>query len=108
MGAKRTVFGTYGGKLKNVSITELQTVAAKAALASGNVKPEAVDSVIVGIVGSVSIYFFSNCIWPSKMFLSLKKEPFPHCNIFCTKRFLHSVAGLPDLLFSKRVSYFSN
>ncbi|ERL88284.1 3-ketoacyl-CoA thiolase, mitochondrial [Dendroctonus ponderosae] len=54
VGAKRTVFGTYGGKLKNVSITDLQTVAAKAALASGNVKPEAVDSVIVGIVGSNS------------------------------------------------------
>lgn len=54
VGAKRTVFGTYGGKLKDVSITDLQTIAAKAALASANVKPEAVDSVIVGVVGSNS------------------------------------------------------
>lgn len=50
VGAKRTVFGTYGGKLKNVSITELQTLAAKAALASANVKPESVDTVVIGIV----------------------------------------------------------
>lgn len=61
MGAKRTVFGTYGGKLKDVSITDLQTIAAKAALASANVKPEAVDSVIVGVVGSVSDLFLLQC-----------------------------------------------
>lgn len=61
VGAKRTVFGTYGGKLKNVSLTDLQTIAAKAALASANVKPEAVDSVIVGVVGSVSDLFLLQC-----------------------------------------------
>lgn len=40
-----------------MSVTELQTLAAKAVLTSANVKPEAVDSVIVGIVGAVSILF---------------------------------------------------
>ena len=55
MGAKRTAFGTYGGKLKNVSITELQTLASKAALIAANVKPECVDSVIIGNVSPVSI-----------------------------------------------------
>lgn len=61
VGAKRTVFGTYGGKLKHVSLSDLQTIAAKAALASANVKPEAVDSVIVGVVGSVSDLPLSHC-----------------------------------------------
>lgn len=50
VGAKRTPFGTYGGKLANTHLTEIQTVAAKAALAAGNVKPEIVDSIIIGNV----------------------------------------------------------
>jgi acetyl-CoA acyltransferase 2 len=48
--AKRTPFGTYGGKLMNFSATDLQEVAFRAALTAGNVKPEWVDSVIVGNV----------------------------------------------------------
>ncbi|KAJ3656222.1 hypothetical protein Zmor_015316 [Zophobas morio] len=48
--AKRTPFGTYGGKFAKTSATELQTVAAKAALAAGNVNPELIDTVIVGNV----------------------------------------------------------
>lgn len=48
--AKRTAFGTYGGKLKNMSCTDLTEIAAKAALESANVKPEAVTSVVVGNV----------------------------------------------------------
>lgn len=52
--AKRTPFGTYGGKFVKTSVTELGEVAAKAALAAGNVNPEIVDSVIYGNVLSVS------------------------------------------------------
>ncbi|XP_050307799.1 3-ketoacyl-CoA thiolase, mitochondrial [Anthonomus grandis grandis] len=52
VGAKRTVFGTFGGKLKDLHVTELQSIANKAALASANVKPEQVDTVILGIVGA--------------------------------------------------------
>lgn len=50
VGAKRTPFGTHGGKLTNTHITDLQTIAAKAALAAGNVDPKLVDSVNIGNV----------------------------------------------------------
>lgn len=54
VGARRTAFGTYGGKLKDISLADLQSVAAVAALESAKVKPELVDSVIIGNVGSVA------------------------------------------------------
>lgn len=54
VGAKRTPFGTYGGKLANTTACELQTIAAKAALQSANVNPELVDTVNIGNVLSVS------------------------------------------------------
>lgn len=54
MAAKRTPFGSYGGKFVKTSSTELQIVAAKAALAAGNVDPKIVDSVIIGNVLMVS------------------------------------------------------
>ncbi|XP_045116707.1 3-ketoacyl-CoA thiolase, mitochondrial-like [Portunus trituberculatus] len=50
VGAKRTPFGTFGGKLAKHTPTDLQEVAAKAALAAANVKPENVDSVVIGNV----------------------------------------------------------
>ena len=52
--AKRTPFGTYGGKLANFTPTDLQEVAFRAALTAGNVKPEWVDAVVVGNVMQVS------------------------------------------------------
>lgn len=52
--AKRTPFGTYGGKFLQKSATELQEVATRAALASGGINPEAVDSVVFGHVLSNS------------------------------------------------------
>ncbi|KAI5752436.1 hypothetical protein M8J77_017018 [Diaphorina citri] len=48
--AKRTPFGTYGGKFTKTSSTQLQTVAAKAALEEGKINPELVDSVVIGNV----------------------------------------------------------
>lgn len=48
--AKRTPFGTYGGKFVKTSALELQENAAMAALAAGNIKPEQVDSVVIGNV----------------------------------------------------------
>lgn len=48
--AKRTPFGTYGGKLKDYSATNLAAHAARAALAAGQVSQELVDSVVVGNV----------------------------------------------------------
>lgn len=52
--AKRTPFGTYGGALKDHSATDLGEIAAKAALAAGNVAPDAVDSVIYGNVAQTA------------------------------------------------------
>eukprot|EP00117_Sycon_ciliatum_P020157 scpid65575/ scgid18038/ 3-ketoacyl-CoA thiolase, mitochondrial; Acetyl-CoA acyltransferase; Beta-ketothiolase; Mitochondrial 3-oxoacyl-CoA thiolase len=52
--AKRTPFGTFLGKLKDVSATDLAAHATKAALASGNVPATAVDAVIVGNVAQSS------------------------------------------------------
>lgn len=51
--AKRTAFGTYGGKLKNVSATELGLQASKGALESANISPELINSVIFGNVMAV-------------------------------------------------------
>lgn len=48
LGAKRTPFGTYGGALRNTSATQLQVIAAKAALEAAGVCPEQVDSVNIG------------------------------------------------------------
>lgn len=50
VGAKRTAFGTFGGKLKNQSATDLGVAASTAALAHAGVKAEAVDHVIFGNV----------------------------------------------------------
>ncbi|KAI8503228.1 3-ketoacyl-CoA thiolase, mitochondrial [Branchiostoma belcheri] len=53
--AKRTPFGAFGGKLKDLTATDLSEIASRAALAAGNVPAEAVSSVVVG-----------NCIQSSK------------------------------------------
>lgn len=50
MAAKRTPFGTYGGKFVKKSITDLQEVANKAAIAAAGLKPEQIDSVVIGNV----------------------------------------------------------
>lgn len=51
--AKRTPFGTFGGKLKGFTTTDLGQVAATAALEAGKVPKEAIDSVIFGNVAQV-------------------------------------------------------
>ncbi|KAK3581526.1 hypothetical protein CHS0354_031868 [Potamilus streckersoni] len=48
--AKRTAFGTYGGKLKDISATALQITAAKGAIEAGNINPELINSVVIGNV----------------------------------------------------------
>uniref|UniRef100_U5EL67 Putative 3-oxoacyl coa thiolase n=1 Tax=Corethrella appendiculata TaxID=1370023 RepID=U5EL67_9DIPT len=52
--AKRTAFGTFGGTFKNTTSTELQYVAAKAAIESAGLKPEQIDSVNIGNVLALS------------------------------------------------------
>ncbi|XP_040213623.1 3-ketoacyl-CoA thiolase, mitochondrial-like [Rana temporaria] len=52
--ARRTPFGTFGGVLRDHSVTDLGEIAAKAALAAGNVAPDSVDSVIFGNVAQTA------------------------------------------------------
>ncbi|XP_038053019.1 3-ketoacyl-CoA thiolase, mitochondrial-like [Patiria miniata] len=52
--AKRTPFGAFGGKLKDLTQTDLCEVAARAALAAGNINPEIIDSTFVGNVAQTS------------------------------------------------------
>ena len=52
--AKRTPFGTFGGKLKSLSATDLSVEATKAALAAGGVNPSLVDAVFIGNVAQTS------------------------------------------------------
>jgi acetyl-CoA C-acetyltransferase len=46
----RTAIGTFGGSLKDVAATELGAVAIKAAIARAAIKPEAVETVVMGNV----------------------------------------------------------
>jgi acetyl-CoA C-acetyltransferase len=46
----RTAIGTYGGALKNVPATELGATVVRASLARANLRPDAVDGVILGQV----------------------------------------------------------
>ena len=52
--AKRTPFGTFGGKLKGHSAIDLGVLAAKAAYAAGKVDPEIIDHVVFGNVSQTS------------------------------------------------------
>ncbi|KAI1303563.1 3-ketoacyl-CoA thiolase, mitochondrial [Halotydeus destructor] len=54
VGAKRTAFGAFGGRLKDTSSIELGEIASRAALEQAGVKPDQVDSVTVGNVGQSS------------------------------------------------------
>ncbi|VDL85220.1 unnamed protein product [Nippostrongylus brasiliensis] len=48
VGAKRTAFGTFGGKLKNHSATDLGVIATIAALQHAGVNADHIDHVIFG------------------------------------------------------------
>ena len=54
--AKRTPFGTFGGKLKNFTATELAAIANTGAFQSANLDPKIIDSVVLGNVLQVSYY----------------------------------------------------
>lgn len=54
MGAKRTPFGTFGGRLKDVDSIELGRIASVAALEQAKLTPDMVDSVICGNINQMS------------------------------------------------------
>ena len=61
--AKRTPFGTFGGKLREWSATELGVAASRSALEAGKVPHEAVDSVVFGCVNQVGDILVPRCEW---------------------------------------------
>lgn len=52
--AKRTPFGTFGGKLKNYTATDLAVHSSKAAIAAAGVDPKAIDTCVFGNVAQTS------------------------------------------------------
>lgn len=50
MAAKRTPFGRYGGVFKDTDALALQVAAGRAALEAADIRPDHVDSVIIGQV----------------------------------------------------------
>jgi acetyl-CoA acetyltransferase len=48
VGAKRTAFGAFGGKLKGISATDLAVYSSKAAIAHANVGADKIDETIFG------------------------------------------------------------
>ncbi|XP_034472235.1 3-ketoacyl-CoA thiolase, mitochondrial [Drosophila innubila] len=97
--AKRTAFGTFGGALKNVNQTQLQTTAAKAALDAAGLKGEQVDTVIVGnVIASASTdgiyvprHVGLNCGVPIE-------KPALGINRLCGSGFQSIVNGAQDIL----------
>jgi acetyl-CoA acyltransferase 2 len=55
--AKRTAFGKFGGKLKDLSATDLQVIANKAAIEQSKLAADKIDSVVVGNILHVITFF---------------------------------------------------
>jgi acetyl-CoA acyltransferase 2 len=55
VGAKRTPFGAFGGKLKAISATDLAVLSSKAALAHANLSPDRIDESFFGNVITSSL-----------------------------------------------------
>lgn len=58
--AKRTAFGSFGGKLKGVTATVLGQHAAEAAMAAGKVDPATVDSSVFGNVIQARVHIYNS------------------------------------------------
>lgn len=56
--AKRTAFGKFGGKLKDMSATDLQVIANKAAIEQSKLSADKIDTVIVGNILHVMMPYF--------------------------------------------------
>lgn len=53
--AKRTPFGSFGGRLKNLTATDLGVFAAKGAVAAANVDPKHIGTSVFGNVAQTSV-----------------------------------------------------
>ncbi|XP_018321467.1 3-ketoacyl-CoA thiolase, mitochondrial [Agrilus planipennis] len=99
VGAKRTPFGTFGGKFVKTSISDLQAHAAKAALVSANISPELVDTVNIGCVGTNSSSDGGLIARHSQLKAGIPLEkPALHVNRLCGSGFQAIVNGAQDIL----------
>uniref|UniRef100_G3MND7 Thiolase N-terminal domain-containing protein n=1 Tax=Amblyomma maculatum TaxID=34609 RepID=G3MND7_AMBMU len=99
VGAKRTPFGTMGGKLKDHTPTQLAVVAGKAALESAGVKPENVDVCVGGIVNQVAAKDSPYCSRHVALHCGLpQKTPCLNVNRLCGSGFQAAVNGVQEIL----------
>ncbi|XP_011189864.1 3-ketoacyl-CoA thiolase, mitochondrial [Zeugodacus cucurbitae] len=99
VGAKRTAFGTFGGALKNINLTQLQTVAAKGALDAAGLRGEQVDTVVVGNVIACSA--IDGIYLPRHVSLNCGvpiEKPALAINRLCGSGFQSIVNGAQDIL----------
>jgi acetyl-CoA acetyltransferase len=57
VGAKRTAFGKFGGKLKDINATDLQVIANNAAIAQSKVPADKIDTAVIGNILHVRLDF---------------------------------------------------
>uniref|UniRef100_A0A2R5LDP5 Putative 3-ketoacyl-coa thiolase mitochondrial n=1 Tax=Ornithodoros turicata TaxID=34597 RepID=A0A2R5LDP5_9ACAR len=99
VGAKRTPFGAMGGKLKDFTPTQLAVVASKAAMESAGVKPEQVDTCIVGIVNQMAAKDSPYCARHTALQSGLpEKTPCLGVNRLCGSGFQSAVNGVQEIL----------
>ncbi|KAH6941658.1 hypothetical protein HPB50_021635 [Hyalomma asiaticum] len=92
VGAKRTPFGTMGGKLKDHTPTQMAVVACKAALESAGVKPENVDVCVAAKdTPYCSRHVALHCGLP-------QKTPSLNVNRLCGSGFQAAVNGVQEIL----------
>ncbi|XP_013098389.1 3-ketoacyl-CoA thiolase, mitochondrial [Stomoxys calcitrans] len=104
--AKRTAFGTFGGAFKNINQTQLQTAAAKAAIAESGLSADKIDTVVIGHIMTSSStdgtflprHVLLNCGIPID-------KPALGVNRLCGSGFQSIVNGAQDILLgSAKVS----
>lgn len=100
--AKRTPFGSFGGKFTNKSATDLSVIAAKSALQSAKLNPEKIDNVIFGHVLPISSNdggFLTRHV-ALKSGIPLEKPAFS-LNRLCGSGFQSIVSGAQSILLGE-------
>ncbi|XP_041984529.1 3-ketoacyl-CoA thiolase, mitochondrial-like [Aricia agestis] len=106
VGAKRTPFGTFGGVFRNTSASELQAIAANAAIKEAGVSPTEIDSVVIGQVMPVSSTDGAYCPRHAALKVGIPQEkPALGVNRLCGSGFQAVVNSAQDIaLGSAKIS----
>ena len=92
VGAKRTPFGSMGGKLKDWSPTDLSVAASKAAIAQAGVDPKLIDTCVAGIINQVAAKDSAYCSRHTALKVGmLEHTPALNINRMCGSGFQSSV-----------------